>query len=273
MASLPKLGVIAGGGSLPLLVRQAAAREGRACYIAALTGFCDSATVEGADHGWFDLAKVGKLFSSLEKAGVKEILLCGSLKKPNFQQLMPDWEGAKLLPKIVAAAGKGDDALLRVVLEAFEKRDFRIRALQDMLPELLCPEGTLGAIAPRPEQEPAIAAALKAARDLGGLDKGQAAVATADAVIGLEDDSGTDALLQRLGNEPRAKGAVLGKCAKPQQDRRADLPTIGPETLRRAAQAGLAGIALGAGGTLIVERAACIALADAAGMFLVGRSQ
>jgi len=270
MPSLPKLGLIAGGGQIPVLIRDTCRAEGRPLYIAALNGFCDPATVSGTEHGWYDLPQVGGLMKALSAAGVQEVCLCGRVAKPDFSALKPDWKGALLLPRILKAALTGDDAILRVVIEAFEREGFRLVGADALMASLLVREQTYGRLQPTAGQRSDIAVALQAARQLGADDKGQAAVAANGGVVGLEDDAGTDRLLQRMAADAGARGGVLVKCVKPQQDRRVDLPTIGVITVEHAAAAGLAGIAVEAGAALVVDAAATTAAADRLGLFLIG---
>lgn len=267
---LPKLGLIAGGGQIPALIRDTCRHEGRPLYIAALNGFCLPDTVSGAEHGWFDLPQVGALMKALKEAGVAEVCLCGSVTKPDFSSLKPDLKGALLLPRLLKAALTGDDAILRVVMDAFEREGFRPVGADALMVSLLVREKTYGSRLPTSAQADDVAMALRAARQLGADDRGQAAVAAQGRVVGLEDDAGTDALLCRMAADPAARGGVLVKCAKPQQDRRVDLPTVGVTTVENAAAAGLAGIAVEAGAALMVDADATAAAADRLGLFLIG---
>lgn len=266
----PKLGLIAGGGQIPALIRDTCHRQARPLFIAALNGFCDPATVNGSEHGWFDLPQVGGLLKALKTAGVAEVCLCGSVSKPDFRTLRPDLKGALLLPRLLKAALVGDDAILRVVLDTFEQEGFRVAGIDELMRDLVVREHTYGSKVPSETQHADIAVALAAARALGAEDRGQAAVAAGGQAVGLEDEAGTDALLRRMAALPAARGGVLVKCAKPQQDRRVDLPTIGVTTVEHAAAAGLAGIAVEAGAALMVDAAATASAADRLGLFVVG---
>lgn len=266
----PKLGLIAGGGQIPALIRDACRAQGRPLFIAALNGFCNPATTNDVEHGWFDLPQVGGLLKALKNAGVVEVCLCGSVSKPDFKSLKPDLKGALLLPKLIRAALQGDDAILRVVIDAFEQDGFRIIGVDSLMQGLLVREKTYTETAPSAAQANDIQLALSAARALGAADKGQAAVAAQGQVVGLEDDAGTDALLRRMSATPAAKGGVLVKCVKPQQDRRVDLPTVGVTTVENAAAAGLSGIAVEAGAALMVDAVATGQAADRLGLFPIG---
>jgi len=270
MPPRPKLGLIAGGGGIPALIRDVCLAEGRPIYIAALNGFCAADTVAGADHGWFDLPQVGRLLKALKTAGAGDICLCGSVTRPDFSTLKPDWRGALLLPKLLKAALQGDDAVLRVVIDTFEQEGFRIVGVDSLVRNLLVAERQYGQVALPSDRRADLRLAIAAARALGANDSGQAAVAAGGIVVGLEDDAGTDALLARMAAVPAARGGVLVKCVKPQQDRRVDLPTVGVTTVENAAAAGLAGIAVEAGAALMVDPAVAAATADRHRMFLIG---
>lgn len=270
MAQQPKLGLIAGGGAIPAIARDRCRAEQRPLYIAALNGFCDPAIVQGVEHDWFDLPQVGHLLKALKAAEVEEVCLCGRVKKPNFGALKPDLKGALLLPRIIKAAATGDDAILRVVVERFEQDGFRVIGIEQVVGDLLARERQYGSLAPNPVQQVDIRAGMAAARELGRADRGQAVIVVAGSAIDREDDAGTDALLARMAGRAGARGGVLVKTAKPQQDRRVDLPTVGMTTIEKAAAAGLAGIAVEAGAALIVDADSMAAAADRNGMFLVG---
>jgi DUF1009 family protein len=265
-----KLGLIAGGGQIPMLIRDACRAEERPLFVAALNGFCEPAAVAGVEHGWFDLPQVGLLLKALKAAGVQEVCLCGHVSKPDFSNLKPDWRGAMLLPRLIKAALIGDDALLRVITETFEGEGFRVVGADALVQDLLVREQVYSTRQPTEQQAADIRVAMTAARNLGIADRGQAAVAAQGVVVGLEDDAGTDALLRRMASRPEARGGVLAKCVKPQQDRRVDLPTIGAATIENAAAAGLTGIAVESGAALMVDAVTTAALADRLGLFLVG---
>ncbi len=266
----PRLGVLAGGGRLPARVIEAARTSGREVFAIAFEGHTDPATVAAVPHAWVRLGAVGDSLRLLREASVAEICLAGPVKRPSLAELRPDWRGAQFLARIGARAF-GDDGLLSAVVKEIEVEGFRVIGADDVLGELLAPEGALGRVAAPPEAAADVARGLAVLRALGPLDVGQAVIVQQGVVLGIEAAEGTAALLARIA--PLRKdgfGGVLVKAAKPGQERRVDLPAIGADTIAQAVAAGLAGIALEAGRTLVIDREAAVAAADAAGLFVVG---
>jgi DUF1009 family protein len=276
MSARPKLGLIAGGGELPLRLARRARDEARALFVIRLKGFAEEplAEFDGAEAG---LAELGRCISLLKKAGCGAVCFAGKVDRPDFGQLKPDLRGLKALPGAIAAARKGDDALLSFLVGEFEKEGFAIEGADAVDDGLLLPEGPLGSVSAGAEQQGDIAKALEIARVIGAHDIGQAAVVADGLVLAVEAQEGTDATLERVAGLPIAlRGdaasprGVLAKAPKPQQERRIDLPTIGVSTVEKAAAAGLSGIAGEAGGVLVLDRAAVVAAADRLGLFVVG---
>jgi hypothetical protein len=206
----------------------------------------------------------------LHENGVEDLVMAGAVRRPSLAALRPDWRAAKFIAR-VGLASLGDDGLLRAVIKEIESDGFRVLSLENFLADALAPMGVLGAIAPDAVAEADIARGLAVAHALGAFDIGQAVVVQQGMVLGVEAIEGTDALIARCGSQRREGGSgVLVKIAKPGQDRRADLPTIGARTVEAVASAGLVGIAVAAGSTLLVDRAAIVDAADRAGIFVVG---
>jgi DUF1009 family protein len=264
------LGILAGGGALPRRLIAACRDVARPCFVVAFEGQADAATVADVPHGWAALGAAGRVFDLLRGAGVHEIVLAGAIRRPSLLELKPDVKGTQLLARIGLRAF-GDDGVLRAVIAELEREGFRVVGVQDVLGSLPAPAGQLGRIAPDDQARADIARGVEVARALGAVDVGQAAVVQQGIVLGVEAVEGTDALLGRVGALRRdGPGGVLVKLAKPAQDRRVDLPTVGVATVEKAAAAGLAGIAVEAGATLVLDLAGVIAAADAAGLFLEG---
>lgn len=266
-----KLGLLAGGGALPVRIIAACRAAGRELFVIAFDGQTDQATVDGVPHLWTRLGAAGTILSRLREEGVSELVMAGRIRRPSLSELKPDWRAAKLFARIGAKA-LGDDGLLRAVAEALEQEEgFRLIGVGDLFTDFLTPPGPIGRLAPDEQAWADIAHGVRVARGLGALDVGQAVVVQQGLVLGVEAIEGTDALVARAGGLRReGPGGVLVKVRKPQQDDRLDLPTIGTATVAAAASAGLAGIAVEAGATLIVDRAAVAAAADSAGLFVVG---
>jgi DUF1009 family protein len=271
-----KLGLVAGGGPLPVALAEACRAAGRPLFVIRLKGFAgpELKGFEGADAG---VAELGKVFGLLHKAACEAVCFAGIVSRPDFSALKPDLRGLKSLPGAIAAARKGDDALMRFVLGEFEKEGFAIQGAEEVDASLTLPEGPLGAVEPQDQYTDDIALALTIARSIGVLDVGQAAVAAGGLVLAVEAQEGTEAMLRRCADLPAAlrgtperRLGVLAKAPKPIQERRVDLPVIGPDTVVRAAEAGLAGIVGEANGVLIVDRDRLVETADRLGLFVLG---
>lgn len=271
-----KIGLIAGSGDLPVLLAQHCRDAGIPLHVSRISGMSDKrlSSYAGSECA---LASFGERMKALKADHVEKIVFAGLVARPDFQSLRPDWRGALALPRIVAEMGKGDDALLRAVLGEFERDGFKIIGADDVLQELLAPVGLMAGAAPTPAQQSDIETALHVTAQLGLLDVGQGAVVCNGLVLAVEAQEGTDRMLARVAElNPEIRGSsskrcgVLVKRAKPQQERRVDLPTIGIRTIEGAAKAGLAGVVVEAGGALIIDRASVVSACQEIGMFLTG---
>lgn len=270
------LGVIASGGDLPKAIAESVRGAGREVFVIALAGSAEE-WVKDFPHEWCGLGEVGKLLKALKGAGCEEIVMAGKIARPKFSDIKLDWKGVLVAPGIIAAARKGDDGLLRAVVDTVEREGFRAIGAQDAAPGLLVREGPLGRLKPDAEDEADIATAFKIVRTLGELDVGQAAVVSEGLPLAVEAAEGTDAMIARIGALPKhfrgqadKRRGVLVKAPKPIQDRKTDLPVIGVATIRNAAAVGLAGIAVEAGGALILGQKAVAEEADKLGLFVIG---
>jgi len=272
---LPKLGILAGRGPVPGQIVRACQSAGREIFVIAFNGETDPLTVDsGVNHEWVDLSKVGRTIRLLKQAGVIELVMIGAVGRPEFSTLKPDWHGARLLPSVIKAARIGDDAIMKVLVKDLEKQGFKIVGAEEVLSNLAAPLGVLGVHEPNIGDWNDIGRGMNVVAQMGILDIGQAAVVRDGYVLAVEAAEGTDAMLRRCQAFLRdSPSGVLIKRPKPGQERRADLPTIGVSTVESVVCVGLNGIAVAAGGTLIVDRAAVIAAADAAGIFVCGVSE
>ena len=267
----PALGILAGGGPLPGRVARAAVAAGRAVFIVGLQGFAEPGVIAPYPHAVARLGAAGRILELLRAAGCGEVVLIGPVRRPSVLDLRPDAEGARILARIGRAAFAGDDGLLAAVVRVLEEEGFRVLGAHEVLSEAVAPGGVLGRAAPDAGALADIERGKAVARALGAVDVGQGCVVQQGIVLAVEAAEGTDAMLARAAGLARpGPGGVLVKLVKPGQDRRADLPAIGPRTVQQAHAAGLRGIAVEAGGTLIAERDTCVAEADRAGLFLMG---
>lgn len=270
------LGIIAGGGALPCAIAQSAQGGGRSVFVVGLRGAAGP-EIEEFPHEWISLGEAGKLFRVLRREECGDVVFAGRVARPRFEELRTDAKGVFLLPRIVSAARAGDDALLRTIADILAGEGFRPVGVAEAAPGLLAAEGVLGRVKPRAEHKDDIALGVKVVRRLGALDIGQSAIVCAGLVLAVEAAEGTDAMIRRVGElAPAIRGSleerrgVLVKALKPTQDGKTDLPVIGPDTIASAARVGLAGIAVEAGRSLVLDRHAVIGAADAAALFLLG---
>jgi hypothetical protein len=276
MTSWRKLGLIAGGGDLPVVLAEQCASTGRDYFVARIEPFA-SAALENHPGVTLNLGAMGARMQALKDAGVDAVVLIGQVPRPDFSQLKLDERAQAMIPAFLAAASQGDDALLRVLLEEHEREGFKVLGAEEVMGDLLAPAGAWGAIAPTDAQRKDITKAAKIAAAMGSFDVGQGVVVASGVPLAVEAQEGTDAMLARVAELPVTvrgtldnRRGVLLKRPKPIQERRIDLPVVGLKTVQGAAAAGLAGIAVEANGALAVHRDEMIAEADRLGLFLYG---
>jgi DUF1009 family protein len=270
------LGIVAGGGELPIAIAESASDGGKPVFVVALQGIADPDVGRFA-HAWVSLGEIGRMSALLREHGCGEVLLVGKVSRPKWSDLSFDAKAMLKLPKVMAAALKGDDALLRAFVEIIEEDGFRAVSAAEAAPGLLATAGVLGQHRPSQQDRADIAQAVQIVRALGALDVGQAVIVCEGLALAVEAAEGTDAMIARVaelpehlrGSEARRKG-VLVKARKPTQDGRTDLPVIGTQTVAKAARVGLAGIAVETGAALIVNKRAVAEAADKSGLFLFG---
>jgi DUF1009 family protein len=266
------LALICGGGSLPLAVADFVSARGRQVLLCPLRGIARPEDYAQRPHTWLRIAKFGTFARAARAAGCHELVLIGSLVRPAFWQLRFDLTTLKLLPRIAAAFRGGDDHLLSSGARLIEEQGFRVLGAHEVAPEILVPEGTLGQ-----RDRADIALGLDYLHATGPFDVGQAVVVAGRHVLAVEAAEGTDQMLERIAalrasGRIRAStvGGVLVKAPKRGQDLRFDMPSIGPLTVEGAARAGLAGIAVVAGGSIVAEPERLVQAADTANIFVVG---
>lgn len=267
----PMLGIIAGGGNLPKQVIGACQKSGRPYYVLGIENQTNPEILLDVPHGWVRPGAVGRGFTLLRENKVEEVVMVGYYSRPSWSELRPDFIGAQWLAKFVTKIGK-DDGILRLVIQEFEKEGFRIIGVEDIIgTEIMAKEGVFGKHTPADTDWVSINRGLEVLHVLGKVDVGQSIVVQEGCVVGIEGMEGTDELMRRCqGLHPAGKGGVLVKIAKPRQDRRVDLPVVGERTIRVAIEEGIEGIAIQAGGVILLDQEKVIALADKAGLFIVG---
>lgn len=265
-----RLGIVAGGGRLPQLLIDSCRESGRDFFVLALRGQADPEVVEDVPHEWLRIGAAGHGFAVLREHGIDELVMAGRVRRPSVMDLRPDLRAVKFFARL-GLRGVGDDGLLRAVIRELEEEGYRVVGIDELLPTLRAEEGALGRHRPDKQADADITRGKAVLAALGHADVGQAVVVQQGIVLGVEAVEGTDALLQRCGPLKRdGPGGVLVKFSKHGQETRVDLPTIGPDTVSLAARAGLRGIAVEAGATIIVDRDEMTTAADRAGLFVVG---
>lgn len=270
------LGILAGGTLLPIEIAEAARSRGRGVHIVGLDGEADPA-IERFDHTWVNWGAIGRMIGAFRTAGCQEIVIVGKVRRPNLMKLRPDGLFWRTLPSLFGFLRGGDDTILRMVIAFFERHGLTVRGVSEVAPELVAPHGRIAGPDKIGQLDSGIATACKALAALSPYDAAQAAVADGQGrLLALEGADGTDAMLRRLASArsetTAAAGGVVVKMPKAGQEMRIDLPTIGPDTVRRAAEARLDLIAIGAGSTIIADRKGLDAIAGDAGVGVAGLS-
>ena len=271
------IGLIAAGGVMPFAVADSLLARGIHPVLFALKGACDPVAVERFRHHWISVGQVGRAMKLFRAENCRDLVFIGTLVRPALSEIRLDWGTLRVLGRVWAAFRGGDDHLLSGIGRILEQDGFRMVGIKDVAPDLLVPEGCLTRTMPDENAAADIARGREVLRALSPFDIGQAAVVIDGHVVGVEDIEGTDGLLARVARlrrerriRAKAGRGVLVKAPKSGQDLRFDLPTVGPRTAEGAAAAELAGIAVVAGNTIVVEPQAMIEQADAAGLFVTG---
>jgi DUF1009 family protein len=272
------LALICGGGSLPLAVADSVAARGRKVLLFPVRGAADPADYAGrANQHWVHYGQFGTVARVARSHNCRDMVLLGWLMRPSLWQLRPDFLTLRVLPQVVRAFRGGDDHLLSSIARVIERHGFRLLGAHEVASEILVPEGVLGRVQPSERDRADMALGFDYLRAAGPFDIGQAVVVANNHVLAVEAVEGTDQMLVRVAqlresgriNATRGTG-VLVKAPKSTQDRRFDLPSIGPRTVEGAAAAGLAGMAVAAGSTIIAEPGQLIHAADRAKVFVFG---
>ena len=267
---ITKLGIIAGGGSLPDRLVHACDQRNIDVFIIGFDGQTDPRLMQGRAHHWTRYGTAADIFKVLKQQGVQDLVMIGAMKRPSVAELRPDFATTALLMRIGLSAF-GDDGLLSAIRKLLESEGFTLHGIQEFAADLLAPAGAVGQHTPSDSDWDDIRRGLEVARALGSLDVGQACVVQESLILGVEGVEGTNGLIDRTGDLKKdGPGPILVKVRKPQQDNSLDLPTIGPETIERAVYAGFRGIVFEAGTTLLIDPETVAEQADQANVYVYG---
>jgi len=265
-----KLGMIAGGGRMPVEIVQHCNKNNIEIYVVGIEPFATEKQFEEVPHSFAKIGEAGKILKTFKNNGVKNIVLAGGIKRPSLKELIPDFGGMKLIAKI-AMKRMSDNSLFRAVIDEIENHGFKVVSIEEVVPDMLFSEGVYGKTKPSPEDMDDIYRGITVAKALGAVDVGQAVVVQEGMVLAVEAIEGTDSMLSRAATVKKAgKAPVMVKILKPGQDLRVDLPAIGLQTIEQLKKYGMKGIAVEAGGILLIEREAVIKYADEVGIFIIG---
>lgn len=275
MAAGGPVAILAGSGQLPVQLVEHLERTGRDHRILAFRGFAASALRERAD-ATVDLLDLKSIMTLLEEWHPTEVTLVGAVRRPGFSALLGAYSLLRNRQEVQAVIARGDDQVLRGAVMLLEERGHRVVGAHELAPGLIAPPTLRGRVAPSEEDRLAIGVGLEVLAALSAFDIGQAAVVAGQRVLAIEGPEGTDRMLRRvarqrqswLGLRRRREGGVVVKAAKHGQDLRVDMPAVGPRTVLEAARAGLSGLAVGAGSTLVLDQEKTVATADRLGLFL-----
>ncbi len=268
--------ILAGNGQLPLEIGHSLRARGVNVLMIGVKGEADD-TLDDFPHQIIEWEKIGRLFKILEEYGVKRIALAGGVVgRPELKLRKMDFGAIRTLPGLLSVLLAGDNSILSGVMGVFEKRGYKVCSVAELAPELLASVGPNTSHKPNRRELDRLLEGVAVTHALGPYDVGQACVVIGKRAVAVEGVEGTDGMLRRIeelrayGRLPNRKTGVLVKCTKPNQDERADLPTIGPLTIENAHRAMLCGIGIEARKSIIIEREKTLQLAKQLGIFVYG---
>lgn len=272
---MTRTALIAGRGRLPHLLAERLAGEGQGAVLAEMEGFESLSAAQG-DVIRFRLERLVPFLDHLQDLGVTRAVFAGGVHRPRLDPALIDPATMQLLPRIMAAMQQGDDGTLREVIALMGEWGVEVLGAQDICPDLVAAPGILGPHQPKAADKQDAARGFDILKVTGQADIGQGCVVAHGQCLAVEALPGTDAMLSHLADlrtthPALPAGGVFCKAPKPSQDRRIDLPALGPETVSAAHACGLRGIAFEAGGVLLIDRAEMEARAEALGLFLWAR--
>src|SRR5204862_61459 len=266
-ASRTRIGILAGGGRLPLMIAESVTARGGTVHIVGIEGEADPG-VARFPHTWVNWGQIGRMVATLRSEGARQLVIAGAVTRPDLRRIRPDAGFFRSLPQILRLLAGGDDSVLTRVVRFFEGNGLVVLGVHDVAPDLLAGTGRQGSVALSDADCADAEVGFAVRHALASVDAGQAVVVAHGKVLAIEGAEGTDAMLQRVaalpGREPAgSREGVLAKGPKPGQELRVDMPAIGPRTIEQAAAAGLAGVVVEAGAVLVLDRAEVIGIADA----------
>ena len=271
-----RIAVVVGRGLLPRELVKALVETGRSPLLIGIEGETES-WLQSHPHKVFPWGKIGSFFKYLRRNGIQEVVLAGGVTRPKVEIHKLDFGAFLVLPQILSFMIGGDNSLLTGLIKLFNSKGMEIVGAHEVMPDLVAPAGLIAGKALSKTADKNMQKAFAACKTLGAMDIGQAAVAVGGRVVAVEGIEGTDEMLARV-EDLRDRGRLretgrhgpMVKTMKPDQDMRVDLPTIGPDTIKRAALAGLSGVAVESGRTLILSKSETISAANEAGLFIFG---
>lgn len=266
-----KLGIIAGGGTIPQMLIDHCREQNREYFVLAIEGNANpDIMTDDIPHLWLRIGQAGTGFKRFADEKVQDVVMIGTIKRPSFKEIFPDLRTAAFFAKIGTKA-LGDDGILRALVKELESEGMAVKGIHEVMPDILIKSGVYGKHKPDKQAIADIKRGVDVALALGQVDVGQSVIVQEGLVLGVEGIEGTDNLIKRCAEYKRkGDGGVLIKLRKPTQDMRIDLPTIGVRTVQNAKDYGLRGIAVHAGNGLIVDEPEVVKLANKLGLFLIG---
>jgi DUF1009 family protein len=264
------IGIIAGSGMMPVEIIKYCNKHHIPVFVVGLESFATGEQLSEAPHIFAKIGEAGKILKAFKEHNVHKIVLAGGIKRPSFKELIPDWEGVRIVAKLVMKK-MSDDNLFRAVMDEIESHGFKIVGIEEVVPQMLFQEGIYGSVRPGKDDMNDIERGWTVAKAIGAVDVGQAVVVQEGLVLAMEAIEGTDQMLARAASLRKdGKKPVMVKVLKPGQDMRVDLPAIGLQTIDLFIKHGIGGITVEAGGILLIEKDAVIKKADENGIFIIG---
>lgn len=267
---ISRLGIIAGGGSLPYRLVESCLNKGIEPFLVCFDGFTSKDLVQGREHIWTRLGAAGKIINYFKTNNVHDVVMIGHIKRPSLTDVSPDWKGIQILSRIGMKA-LGDNSLLSLLRDELENEGLSVRGIQNFCDDLLVREGVIGKVESAYDDQVSIDLGIKVSQSIGALDIGQSVIVQNGVVVGVEAKEGTDELIRRCAHLfDKGRGGILVKTCKPQQDKDLDMPTIGLNTLKNAHEVGLSGIVLHAHNVMIPDIQDVVEFADRYKIFVIG---